>query len=150
MPPQALSVATGALLTPREPNRAVVRASASRVLSGARDAQDGADRQHQEAIDRSLGNLTFAKADLEPDLRTLILREVERAEHVPDFGGVLMLDQIAEAAGHARHLVKAEIIHLLDDRLIRCPALPSEDLGGGYDLIQPTLTTAGQRALREG
>lgn len=45
--------------------------------------------------------------------------------------------------------VEAELTRLLDDRLIRTPGKPVEDYDGGYDLVQPTLTSRGVQALRE-
>lgn len=117
----------------------------------AQATNDNATRRHEEEIERGLTLLRFNDDAPEPeeDLRTLILRQVQRAEQDADFGGVLGLDQISQAVGHPRHLVKAELTRLLDDRLIRIHGKPVEDLGGGYDLIQPTLTSQGVQALRE-
>lgn len=113
------------------------------------DAKDDASRRHQEEIDRGLALLRFDEPEPEADLRTRILREVQRVEQDPDFTGVLMLTSLAEAVGKPKHLVKAELTRLLDDRLVRSPAKPAEDFDGGYDLIQPTLTSQGVQALKD-
>lgn len=119
-----------------------------RAEHAAATAQDEAARRHQEEIDRGLALLRFDAPEPEADLRTLILREVQRAEQDPDFAGVLMLAQVAEAVGQPL-LVKTELTRLLDDRLIRSPSKPAEDFDGGYDLIQPTLTSRGVQVLRD-
>lgn len=113
----------------------------------AREAADAAASRHQDEVDRTLAALTFDTPTAPVDPRILILRRVRHAEQDPAFSGLLSLDDLAEAAGVARHLAKAEVIRLLDDGLIRTAGPPAEDLGGGYDLVQPTVTSAGLREL---
>lgn len=113
----------------------------------AREAADAAAIRHQEGVDRALAALTFDGPSMSASPRVLILRPVRQAEQDPAFRGVLALDDLAEAAGVGRHLAKAEVIRLLDDGLIRTAGPPAEDLDGGYDLVQPTVTSAGLREL---
>lgn len=74
---------------------------------------------------------------------------MQRVEQDPAFAGVLELTSLAEAVGQPKHLVKAELTRLLDDRLVRSSDKPAEDFDGGYDLIQPTLTSRGVQALKD-
>ena len=110
-------------------------------------AKEDAARRHAEEVERGLAALSFDDDPIADDLRTRILREVQRVEQDAELADVLMLTSLALAVDHPRHLVKAELIRLLDDGFVRSPAAPSEDFGGGYDLIQPGLTSAGVQAL---
>lgn len=118
-----------------------------RSEEAARQAAEERARRHRNEVDGALAGLVFHTPAAANDPRVLILRRVRQAEQDPGFGGVLSLDDLAEAAGIERHLTKAEVARLLDDGLIRTAGPPAEDLGGGYDLIQPTVTSAGLREI---
>lgn len=118
-----------------------------RRKEATRDAADDEGRRHQDEVDSALAALTYDAPTGPASPRVLILRRVQQAEHDPGFRGVLSLDDLAEAAGLAGHLAKAEVIRLLDDGLIRSAGPAATDLGGGYDLLKPSITSAGLREI---
>ena len=120
-----------------------------RSEEAARQSDDDEARRHRDEVDGALAGLVFHTPAAANDPRVLILRRVRQAEQDPGFGGVLSLDDLAEAAGIERHLTKAEVARLLDDGLIRTAGPPATDLGGGYDLIQPIVTSAGLREIED-
>ena len=120
-----------------------------RRAEAARQSDDDEARRPRDEVDGALAGLVFHTPAAADDPRVLILRRIQQAEQDPGFSGLLSLDDLAEAAGIERHLAKAEVTRLLHDGLIRSPRQPVEDFGGGYELVDPTITSAGLREVGE-
>ncbi len=75
-----------------------------------------------------------------------LLRQVQALESDESFPGVLSSDATAAAIGAAPNLVKTELKRLLEDGYLAAGD-QAEDLGGGFDLAAPRLTTRGVAAV---